>query len=478
MVVSALLSVFTSAWVFAAAPFTVTLKSVGYSARSDGEQVTVSRVEQGSVADRAGLEPGMILVRISEPPRGFTSRTPLAQLKEADLLDALTPQPAEYLELKVRAEGAMKRSRSRVILQSPEPLPDNPFPTVPLPPEQMARLTPRQLSLYFARLAVAGSEARNRPRLQVSQETTAHVVKGRLAGVDGGGFTPLWIHPSLVLDADCHGPLQEVALRGGEGGPSRTLKPDSMGRTQERFTVDLPLWSTREVIQGCSKEGPVFERRLHASLSCQGKPTLEQDIPVKLTVRCADAPPRGFVARRLLLFLDEPTAFLVGDQASVQGEVDFDKILPRPAEAALVELDAAGAVSRRILAIPMDSKTRPKAQAPLDTTNARTVRLAIEARFADGSTWIGEPQTREIRTPAQVEALNQRVTEHRAKLDAFEKRFAAQFDDPCQNLSATMTWLRAQDELEYASAEDDGHSFSYNVKGGLAPVIFNCHRWE
>ncbi|RKH44871.1 PDZ domain-containing protein [Corallococcus sicarius] len=472
MFLNSLLSVFAGAWLLAAAPFTVTVKSAGYSARSDGETVTVSQVIKKGLADKAGLKKGMTLLSITMPIRPFTSNTPLAQLNKAELQDALTPPPGELLELRVASDGP-----GSVLLQSREPFPDNPFPVVPLAKEQLERLTPLQMNLYFARLSQFASEARNQPVLKTEQETTAHVVKGRLEGVEGGGYTSLQVHPRLILDAECQSPLEKVELRGGAGFKALTLRPDAPDRTGKRFVLDLPLWKAGDVVQACARARTSLERTLHVRMSCQGRPALERDVPVKLTVSCSDTLPATLSYERKVLFLEKPYEFLVGDKEPLTVQVWLERLMPRPAKAALVELDAGGKVLKRIMEIPIpaDPRERQTFQVPLDTTTSHTVRLAIEARFADGTTWLGAPETREIRTQEQVDARTRRVVEGRAKMDAFEKRFAEQFNDPCVDLPATMKWLQAQSDLEYASAEESGHSFSYKVEGALAPLIFSCH---
>ncbi|RKH20666.1 hypothetical protein D7X74_03555 [Corallococcus sp. CA047B] len=477
MFLASLLSVFTGAWLLAATPFTVTVKSAGYSARSDGETVTVTQVVKKGLADTAGLQTGMTLVRIITPIRRFTSRAPLPQLTEDELLDALTPPPGELLQLTVASKDPKKKGPGSVFLQSREPVPDNMFPVVPLPKEKLERLTMLQMNYYFARLAQAAEAEKNKPTLEAEQETRAYVVKGQLAGVMGGGFTPLQTHARLILKADCHSPLEKVELSGGAGFQALTLRPDSANQTYKRFVVDLPLWPVRDVVQGCASPRPPFERTLSVGMSCQGKPVLKRDVPVKLTVHCEEPLPGEVTYGRQVLYLVDPWEFLVGDTKPLLARVSLDKLIPRPAEATLVELDAAGKVSRRHASLPTDSHEQ-ELKLTLDTKEARTARLAVEVRFADGSHWMSASETREILSQEQVDARTRRVVEARAKLDAFEKRFFEKFDDPCKDLPATMKWLQAQTDLEYASAEKDGHSFSYKVKGALAPLAFSCHSWK
>ncbi|RKH45441.1 hypothetical protein [Corallococcus sicarius] len=94
MTLAPLLSMFAGAWMFAAAPFTVTMQSAGYSARSNGKTVTVTRVVPKSVAAEAGLQKGMKVKGIDMPIRAFI-KVPLAELSATDLQDALPPQPAK-----------------------------------------------------------------------------------------------------------------------------------------------------------------------------------------------------------------------------------------------------------------------------------------------------------------------------------------------------------------------------------------------
>ncbi|RKG92781.1 hypothetical protein D7V88_04800 [Corallococcus terminator] len=469
MFLSSLLSVFTGAWMLAAVPFTVTVKSAGYSARSDGETVTVTQVVKKGSADKAGLKTGMTLLRISMPVRSFTSHTPLPLLNEADLLDALTPQPGEYLELRVASKGPKKKGPGSVLIQSREPVPDNPFPVMPLSKEQLERLSAQQMGLYFARLAQSTNEAMSGPVFRVSQKTTAYVAKERLEGVEGGGYTPLQVHPRLILELDCGGPLEKVELRGDAGFQARTLRPDAANSTAARFVVDPPLWTSEDVVQGCASARTTHMRTLHGSLSCQGRPVMERDIPVTLTVSCDESIPQRVASARDLLSLEEPWDILVGDTAPLNVAVYLDRLIPRPTEVALVELDEGGKAVQRhaTLELPQELQAQ-KLQVSLDTTRARTARLAVKVRFADGGIWMSEPQKRLIRSKEQVEA--------NAKLEPLAERLGEKFKDPCADLAATNAWLNEQPDLIFASDDATQPYFFYSVAGTHGTVKVACPR--
>lgn len=468
MFLASLLSVFAGAWMFAAAPFTVTMKSAGYSARSDGKTVTVTQVVPKSVAAEAGLQKGMKVTGIDQPFRAFI-QMPLAQLSAADLQDALTPQPSEGLWLRVET----RQGPDLRILKSREPLPDNPFPVVPLTPAQQQRLTLLQANLYQERITRLAIESMKRPRVEVRQGTTAYVMKGKLTGIDGGGATPLWLHPSIELRAPCRDTLEKLELSSATGNVNLTLRPEDAREAGGPFELAPPLWPMQQVLQ-CEDNPTSLEQTLHLKLNCKGLPPEEQDVTLKLKVRCDDQHSFPGSAQPPLV-LGEPKDFLVGDKTPLRLEVFAHQLIPRPTEATLVELDAQGQVSRRLAPVPLGKNAREPGQplqVMLDTTAKRTARLALDVRFSDGSTWLSEPQTREIRTPAQVEDLRREKAETNAREVAFLKSLHDEFDAPCDDLPTTMKWIRAHPAIE--SASGGGRKISYKVKGNPYSSTFLC----
>ncbi|RKG62538.1 hypothetical protein D7X30_04430 [Corallococcus sp. AB011P] len=468
MFLASLLSAFAGAWMFAAAPFTVTMKSAGYSARSDGETVTVTRVEPKSVAAEAGLQKGMKVTGITQPPRGFT-RVPLPQLDATDLQDALTPQPAETLWLQVET----KRGSDQLILKSREPLPDNPFPVVPLTDAQQARLTPNQASRYQQRLVQFAVEAMRRPQVEARQNTTAYVMKGKLSGIDGGGATPLWLHPSIELRHTCGDSLEKMELSSAAGNVNLTLRPEDATQAGGPIQLAPPLWPMQQVLR-CEGAPTALQQTLHVKLACKGRPPAEHDFNVKLTVRCDDLHSQPGPAQPPLV-LEEPKDFLVGDTTPLQMKVFAHQLVPRPTEATLVELDAQGQVLRRLTPVPMGKNAHEPGlplQVTLDTTARRTARLALDVRFSDGSTWLSEPQTREIRTRAQVEGLRREALETNARASAFLEELNDTFSEPCDDVPTTMKWILAHPAIE--AAHTGFRKLHYKVKGSSHFSVFMC----
>jgi hypothetical protein len=298
------------------------------------------------------------------------------------------------------------------------------------------------------------------PRFHASAlDVTAYVLKGQVDGVENGAFTPLWIHGRLGLQAFCYAPLEKLELSGDKPFTPRTLKAGTAGGTSERFDLSVPLWSTAEALQGCAKGTAVLPRTVHAKLHCQGKPVVEEDIHLKLELRCEQSHPNA----PSVMTLGVPAAFVVGATTPLTVFLHWGQLGPEPLETTLVEVDAEGKVLRRVASVPLPKDVSPLSQqtlqVPLDTTTARTARLALETRHADGSRGLSRIQTREIRSPEQQDAAQGRVR-------AFEKKLAEKFPDTCKDFSSAVKWLRLQPEVEpFPETRYYAMPFHYQLKG-------------
>ncbi len=294
-----------------------------------------------------------------------------------------------------------------------------------------------------------------------------------------GGFTPRWIHPKLALNVDCPAVIRKVELRGTDAKPLRTLTmPEDSTLHGTRFNLDLPVWSTQEVVQQCQKGSATLERTLSATVFCQGRPEQKHPVVARLLVSCETPVPQFEAStRELMLRVDAPYDFRVGSTDSVKVGVELSRLIPRPIQANLVEVDAGGKVLRRLAPLSLPEELGwEQLQVRLDTKEARTARVAIEARFSDDSTWIGSTKTVEIITSAAWNARQQEWADGDAKMEAFEVRFSEKFKKRCDDLEATMKWLQEQPEIEFASVSGNGHSFYYKVKGAPTGMSYICHR--
>ena len=478
MVLAVIMSALASA-LLSATPVTVSIKPLGFSVESDGEQVTVTAVKKGSVAAKAGLTRGMRIERIDMPRRPFV-RGPIGKLNETDLHDALMPTWDEPLQIQVR----VGEERRFLVLARKDRPPAEEFPVIPLSAEQLQRLSYVQQARYMARLASYRPEAQSKPELKLTHEATARVVGGKLKKLDGGGFTSAWVYVRATLDANCRRPLEKVVLRGPAPGLPRTFtRTPGAAPYNELFKVDLPLWKPSAVTRACASKATSLEVKLRGDMYCQGLPVQKTALTAKLAVACEpaspaeeDASPESFSLR----VLDRPGSKLPANQLVVgsNGAIELDaylrNIIPRPSEVTLVEVNTRGKLVQRRVSRKLTEESDPTYPVQLDTTKPRTVLLALELKFPDGSVQFSAPETVEILTEEQLAEQHRSIEEAYERMKAFERKLKAAWKDPCEKVEQTVAWLKDQPEIEWASG-DGSHSFSYQVKGTLAPLLFLCH---
>ncbi|MCY1043216.1 hypothetical protein OV208_18005 [Corallococcus sp. bb12-1] len=473
LLLSAATSLFTTTWLLTAAPFTVAVEPVGFSVRSDSAGVSITRVVPGRGAAQAGLEPGMRIQRIVSPIRTFAQGS-LAKLGRVDLHDALMPTWDEPLILEM---GETPQQGHYITVQRDDPRPAQEFPPGPLPLKQLERLTLTQQAMYGARLPLRSRDPEDEPSLTLHHESRAWVKKGQFQGMTGGARTGLWVHPSLQLDSNCPGRIVQVELSGPGPGLPRTLKPEP-GETNswKQFDFDLPLWSLRDVTKACAQGRASLTATLRARLSCQDEPVLQKSLPVKLALTCNQTPEEGVSDELDLVAVRGEEEFLVGAKAVVTVEVmRLDTEVPQVESVTVVEVDAQGRDLRRVVTLTVPAGTEEvKTEVTLDTTAPRTVRLAAELRFSDGSTRRTPAQEVPIITPEFVAARQKEDEAGGERLHAFTSRFDKEWKSPCANVPATVAWLQKQPEIESASGDKGGHHFSYKVKGSIL-ILFDCH---
>ncbi|RYZ44861.1 MAG: hypothetical protein EOO72_05260, partial [Myxococcaceae bacterium] len=171
LLLSAATSLFTTTWLLAAAPFTVAVEPVGFSVRSNGEEVVITQVVPGGPAAREGLKPGMQIQNLVSPLRPG-SHGPLTNMNEADLRTSLTPTWEEPLIIVV---GTLQKNAMFTLRRTDKP-PRVEFPVIPLPPEQVRLLTVHQQLRYttlLSRVERGEPGPVQAPTLDIQQENTA-----------------------------------------------------------------------------------------------------------------------------------------------------------------------------------------------------------------------------------------------------------------------------------------------------------------
>ncbi|RKH27911.1 hypothetical protein D7Y13_22555 [Corallococcus praedator] len=478
LLLSAATSLFTTTWLLAAAPFTVTVEPVGLSVRSDGDEVVVTRVVPGSPAALEGMKSRMRIERIHNPIRLF-SQGPLMKLDAEDLQAALTPTWGEPLVLTVGPQG--KKPGQTFTLRRTDPAPRDEFPVLPLPDAQVRRLTVNQQSRYSVRLSqfMSGQPAPPRkPSLELQQEdTTVWVTGGQLRVMDGGGFTGQWVHPRFILKSACPLVLEKLEVSGPGPGVPRTLRlePTSRRPTHE-FRVDLPLWSHQDVTKACAAGRSELTASLAATLSCAQDPILKKTLPVKLALTCEQPLPPGRSDALELLVNRSDRSYLVGAKAVLTLDVLLSTLFPPAASVAMVQVDTQGRVIRRFTNKPVPADARAvSAEVTIDTQMARTVRLAAELKFADGSTRLTAAEEVTIRTPEQLAQHRQDQQKGYVGLMEISDRLRKELKSACADPDGTVAWLQQQPEVASA-ANHEGHSISYMMKDSGESLSIMCHR--
>ncbi|RYZ43028.1 MAG: hypothetical protein EOO71_05530 [Myxococcaceae bacterium] len=332
-------------------------------------------------------------------------------------------------------------------------------------------------TMWLLAAAPVDMEPQDGPSLTLHHEGRAWVKKGQLQGMTGGAHTGRWIHPQLQLDSNCPDRIEKVELSGpGPGLPrTLTLAPED-ANAWKQFDFDLPLWSLQDAAKACAAGRKELTASLRARLSCEGAPVLQKTLPVKLALTCNQPPPEDVTEKLDLLAVRGEEEFLVGAKAVVTVEVmRLDTAVPQVESATVVEVDEKGRELRRVVTLPVPEGTEElKTEVTLDTSEARTVRLAAELKFPDGGTRRTLAREVPIITPELVAKRRREEEAGSERLHAFTARFDKDWKSPCANVPATVAWLRKQPEIESASGDTGGHHFSYQVKGSIL-ILFDCH---
>ncbi|RYZ43027.1 MAG: hypothetical protein EOO71_05525 [Myxococcaceae bacterium] len=477
LLLSAATSLFTTTWLLAAAPFTVTVEPVGLSVRANGDEVVVTQVVPGSPAAREGVKPQMRIQRIAGPMRPFMG--PLLKLGAEDLQAALTPTWDEPLVLSVEPQG--KQPERTFTLKRTDRAPRMEFPVVPLPDEQLSRLTAMQMQRYQVRLAqVMNGEPTfpEAPSLELQQEepTAAWVTQSKLRVMDGGGFTGRWVHPRFVLKSACPLGKGKLEVRGPGAGRPLTLPVEHGSRHPSQDSrVDLPLWSLQDVTKACAAGLKELTAPVAATLSCQEDPVLKKSLPVKLALTCEQPLPRS---GELELLVNRGTrTYRVGAQGVVKLEVLLSTLFPQATSFTMVQVDEQGQVSRRFDTRPVPADARGmSSEVTLDTTFVHTVHLAAELKFADGSTRLTLPEEVVITTPERQEQQARAKAKDYGDLMGISQRLTRELKSACADVPKTVAWLQAQPEVESASSHGEGHSIFYRMKDSGESLSILCHR--
>lgn len=458
--------------VVAAAPLDIA--PLGFSVQVEGDAVVVRTVKAGSVAQKAGLTPGFVVERVVSPQYLF-GHGPLAQLPPEDLATLLTPPHGENLTMLGRdGDGRSKP----ITMARTDPAPANPFPDLALPAEKVVRLSLMQQSQY--RLAQMMGAQKQRADAEAARPPFELDVRGAVEiGPDGvhtgvnTAVTPEWIYFDDRLRFRCQGgPMRSIEMT----GPSPVAKVVATSTDKAlqggSSEVQLPLWRTKDAIDACRRKQTTLPSvTLTATLRCEGKEPRSMPLSAPLTLSCVD---KAEEVHLDALRIKSPERVVAGTQEPVLVSVWGRALRPPPTSAAVIELDDKGkAVKRWPVTVP--AQTTLETTVPVDLSKPRTVTLALEVKFPDGSIDRSTPKKLRILSAAAREEEDRAFQARTDQMFAVNARLTKVFPDPCADPEATVKWLRAQPEVSLAT-NHEGHNLSYVV--GELPMIVMCHDRE
>jgi hypothetical protein len=356
--------------------------------------VTVVALERGSVAERGRLEVGMVIMRLHVPRWPFV-HGPLEQLSPRDLHDALVPPHDELLYITVKRPGG---GTMEVFLRREDPPPAQPFGDEIFSLERFERLSRAQQGKYLATMSARHGRREEvppppKPPLAFQGEVTAVVDPRGLAGVYGGSFTSQWVYSSARVAFHCPAaPMRRIEL----AGPERVQRSfaTSAGTVEEgSMPTEMPLWRIRDVVEACRRgERQLASPPVVGTLRCQGQPPRKASLVSRLELDCREQQQDRALFLDALELLSAPHLPAEGP-TRVRLKVRWDRLAPSPTEVAVVELDEKGGEVLRHppLPAPRPLEFETTTEVPVDASRPREVRLALSAKFSDGTTGQSPP---------------------------------------------------------------------------------------
>lgn len=453
----------------AAAP--VHIESLGFTVEVQDDAVNVTEVTPGSSAAAAGLPVGMRIVRVMQPMYMFGNGK-LADLEPTDLHDRLSTTHLEPLTL----SGFVDGKRKVVSIPRIDPPPPKAEPRV-LTADQVKRLSMVQMSMYYAQLPTAMKASRPpEPVLSYKGQVIASITPDGVKDVTAGAATPEWIYLIDSVRYSCPGAAMRSIELSGPAPVTKVLATSNDGSLQgSSIGVQIPLWRVKDARLACKRgETRLQSVVLLATVRCEGLEPLTMNFSHELELECLRSPPDDSLATRRSMRSAE--RLIVGGPGTLKMPVEWRQLRPRPRQVTIVELDASGALVKRMNAVPPPAFDIDFANvvvnAQLDTSKERTLMLGIELRFPDGTVELRPVLPVAIVSPAFVEEEKRAFAVTAVKFQDVLERLQKQFKDPCAKPDETVAWLSKQPGVELAT-NHEGHNLSYVVDG--LPFMVMCH---
>jgi hypothetical protein len=442
----------------------VQIETLGFSVEVEGEVVTVSSVTPGSSAEKSGVVPGVVIDRVLQPTYLF-ARGKLGTLSPEDLHDALTPHHPEQLVFLGKLDGKTRPFS----LPRLDPAPKDP-PRI-LTADEYKRLSLMQQSLYTARLPslTAPKPRPADPALSYGGRLKATVSP---AGIHDIAATPEWIYLADSVQYHCPStPMRSIEL----SGPAPVTKviatssdPHLRGSS---VRVEIPMWRVKDAKAACARgEKQLASVALTATVRCEGAAPIVMPFQQTLALECVTEAPRH--AYRWGGLRVKKETLVAGGDGATKVSVWWSALRPTPKKVALVEVDERDVVKKRLLTLSRGTEDTTEHELSIDVKKSRTVKLALELQFADGS--IGVSTSQPVRIAEQA-TLDAEATAFRAdgeRFDAVMKQLRETFKEPCDDPKKAAEWLKKQPGVEFASVGEGG---DISVSMGRIPVVIMCH---
>lgn len=440
----------------------ITFDEVGFAVVRNGTTLVVSRVAAEGVAAKAGLQVDDVIDSVIAP----SPRSSLTALDDEQLRAYLLPTWESPVALRIKREKA-----TRIVqLTRPGTRTEPEFPTMPLPPEALKKLTPMQMARYMSMLSTHVASNRPKPKTFIShqQKPQVWVAKGAVVEGAGASWTGEWVHLETSLEWSCVGaPMRSVTLRSERAPVPTTIVESNDANLQGSSTpISVPMWKLSDVVAHCGS--PLPSVPVEAEIHCEGKPPVVQPLDATLEVHC-DQPASHSTTLDALRLFDIET-LVIEQPKPLNATVWWSRAVPKPVSAVIVELDAKGLVvgtRSQLLPWQADDAVVPFT---LDLKPARPITLALQFTFADGSTRRSPPQTMRTVTKAVYDAEVAEFGKSMGQLSDVMKRLK----NPCKDLDATVRFLEKQPEVRSVSRIGGDITYVGKAPPGL-PMLIHCH---
>lgn len=440
----------------------VPFDEVGFAVVRRGDALVVSRVDAEGVAAKAGLQVDDVIDSVMAP----SPRSALASLEDDQVRAYLLPTWESPVALRI------KRATAPRIVQLTRPGKRNEpeFPTMPLPPEALKKLTPMQMARYMS--ALSSHVAKNRPEAKTfishQEKPQVWVANGAVVEGVGASWTGSWVHLETSLRWNCAGaPLRSVTLRSEQAPVPKTIVESADAHLQgSSTTISVPLWKLSDVTARCTGSLPSVP--VEAEIGCEGQPPVTQPLTATLEVRCDQAPNQSAMLDALRLFDIE--TIVIEEPKALRATIWWSRAVPKPVSAVLVEMNPKGVVvgaRSKVLPWQADDAVVPFT---LDLKPARAITLALQFTFADGSTRLSASQSMRTVTKAAFDAELAEFSAAEGQLSDVLKRLK----DPCKDLDATVRFLEKQPEVKAVSRSGGDITYVGKAPPGL-PMLIHCH---